>query len=764
MIALLVWALAASTGLDLSDPRDPRSPRDPRHQAGTIHGRVIDAQTGAAVARVAIIADGDTIAATDDQGEFTAARPPRERVELVITAIGYGLVRRTIAPSPASLDLGTIPLNRESAGVTERVTVTAPADRAGPAPRVLTRSDLESLSMVLVDDPLRSVHALPGVVANNDLRAEFSLRGAAFEQIGVYVDGVRTGGFVHLLSESGTTDQLSLSVVNQDTVAFAALTPGVAPAGAGGMTAGVLELDTRDGNRDRITVHGSTGFLTTSGVVEGPFPSARGSWLLAGRTTRADYVQQVVDRAAHGADPPDETDLQFGDVHAKATVDLTRRQQLGVSLLAGAMTNEAGSQAAADAGAEVDAVARARSGNWLRSVSWRFTPGARVFTQVRVFDVGSTYREQTVAGLALADNRQHATGLRADATFQLPGAHLVQSGIYAQAVGTQIRRATADGGNAAARQGDFSARRTETSWYIEDRWSPNRRLTATAGIRVDRSGGETIASPRGTVTVPFGAGWLFRAAAGLQAQPPPLPALFGFLGNPNLRASRSVEVDARVEKALAGRVTLTLDAYHRHDRDQLFALAEPRLQDGRPTAAMHPFGNALDGRSRGLELALRRDSAARISGWIGYAFGVSRMTDATDRLAFPSDADQRHTVNAAGAYRVSGTFALSAQWRYGSGTPRPGFFQPAGTTLELSAERNTIRLPVYQRLDLKARKVFVWGSRTFTLSAEVLNVLNRTNEYSVSSTILSLVETGRYVSGLRRSFGVVPAVGLAIRF
>jgi hypothetical protein len=34
-------------------------------------------------------------------------------------------------------------------------------------------------TMVIVDDPLRSVHALPGVAANNDLKAEFSLRGAA---------------------------------------------------------------------------------------------------------------------------------------------------------------------------------------------------------------------------------------------------------------------------------------------------------------------------------------------------------------------------------------------------------------------------------------------------------------------------------------------------------------------------------------------------------------------------------------------------------
>src|SRR6185437_16007202 len=107
---------------------------------------------------------------------------------------------------------------------------------------------------------------------------------AGFEQVGVYVDGVRTGGFIHELSDSGTTDQLSLSIVNQDTLASAALTPGVVDARSGGATAGTLALDTREGNRDRITVHLSTGFIASSGVVEGPLPRQRGSWLAAART------------------------------------------------------------------------------------------------------------------------------------------------------------------------------------------------------------------------------------------------------------------------------------------------------------------------------------------------------------------------------------------------------------------------------------------------------------------------------------------------
>jgi hypothetical protein len=118
----------------------------------------------------------------------------------------------------------------------------------------------------------------------------------------------------------------------------------------------------------------------------------------------------------------------------------------------------------------------------------------------------------------------------------------------------------------------------------------------------------------------------------------------------------------------------------------------------------------------------------------------------------------------AGSFRLSGTLGLGAEWRYGSGMPRPGFFRVEGATLVLSSERNQVRLAAYDRLDLPIGKVFLprWGA--FTLSGEVINVLNRKNEYNVESTVLALAQTGRFVGGLRRGFGVVPSIGLSVQF
>jgi hypothetical protein len=228
--------------------------------------------------------------------------------------------------------------------------------------------------------------------------------------------------------------------------------------------------------------------------------------------------------------------------------------------------------------------------------------------------------------------------------------------------------------------------------------------------------------------------------------------------------SHAFEIDGRVEHPLGGGQTLTIDVYRRHDRDAVFALAEPRVENGRITARLNPFQNSLDGTARGVEVAIRRASARRLSGWIGYGFGDARMVDRVDNLEFPSDSDQRHTLNAAGTLRLSGTLALGAQWRHGSGMPWTGFLQVEGTKLAIGPERNQIRIAPYDRIDLRIRKVFLprWG--VFTLSGEVLNVLNRKNEYQVESTILSIAQTGRYAGGLRRGFGVTPSIGLSVQF
>src|SRR6185436_14236963 len=170
---------------------------------------------------------------------------------------------------------------------------------------------------------------------------------------------------------------------------------------------------------------------------------------------------------------------------------------------------------------------------------------------------------------------------------------------------------------------------------------------------------------------------------------------------------------------------------------------------------------SLRGHARGVELSLHRRSANGLTGWISYAYSRTLLHDSMDNLNFVSDFDQRHTVNMYGSYRLTETFNLSAQWRYGSGLPWRGFLQQTGTTFSIGSERNTARLPVYSRVDLRANKAFLFRRWKLTLSGEILNVLNRDNFTDVRSDPLRIRARGRAFYGRTELLPILPSIGVA---
>ena len=165
------------------------------------------------------------------------------------------------------------------------------------------------------------------------------------------------------------------------------------------------------------------------------------------------------------------SDLAFGDVIGKTVFDASPRHQITASWLAGAFTND-----------ERDG-SGAKSSNRLGSVAWRAVVNGRLFTRVQGFVLSTAYREHdAVRPVTLADGQQSA-GLRADVTFQAP-AHQLQAGVYAQRV-----RAHAGGVESL---GGVDAKRSELSWYVQDRWTPSAHVSITAGARVDSAAGETV--------------------------------------------------------------------------------------------------------------------------------------------------------------------------------------------------------------------------------------------------------------------------------
>jgi hypothetical protein len=89
----------------------------------------------------------------------------------------------------------------------------------------LNESELKNLTSVLIDDPLRSVQALPGVTTGDDFTADFSARGAGIRSIGFNMDGVLVVSPVHAVGD--INDGGSLSIFNGDVIESVTLVSGL---------------------------------------------------------------------------------------------------------------------------------------------------------------------------------------------------------------------------------------------------------------------------------------------------------------------------------------------------------------------------------------------------------------------------------------------------------------------------------------------------------------------------------------------------------
>ena len=118
---------------------------------------------------------------------------------------------------------------------------------------------------------------------------------------------------------------------------------------------------------------------------------------------------------------------------------------------------------------------------------------------------------------------------------------------------------------------------------------------------------------------------------------------------------RASHIVAAIEHTLGPRTRLRVEFYQRQDRDLLFRpFYEPRLIGGKifnPSVNL-PVRNSLRGYARGFEVFVQRRSANRLSGWVSYAYGRTRLRDGEAHISFPSDEDQRHTANLFGSYRL----------------------------------------------------------------------------------------------------------------
>ena len=738
-------------------------------QTATIEGRVVDARSNQPLARVVVQVEHQSMfVETDATGAFTLSLPPG-RHTISASLIGYAIVRHAVDVGVGATQELVIELS-EGAGRHEEVVTVEGSVRddtdGAPGGSVLHGRDLQALRGVMLDDPLRALQALPSATSTNDFFSEFAVRGSSFRHLGLAIDGIPAPYLIHSIHE--VPDGGSIAMVNSEALGAASLRPGSYPQRLGRRLGAQIDLTTRDGNRDGF--HGRVGLSGTSAnaIGEGLFANGRGAWVAS---VRRSYLDFLLDRI----DPEGSFGFGFSDALGKVTFEVNPRHQLQLLTVMGRSLFD---EAPEDIGVNDEALAKSRA--WLTAATWRYTPAARLAVLQRVYVMGMDFKNINKNDVLLDRGEANDVGWRADVTFAL------RQGLIAEFGGDVLRSTAArgrqrifDGATEPVTLSNYSATGGAASAYAQLS-ARIGRVTLTPGARLDhwQAIDRTTSSPwmtgewRSRTT-------RLRGGAGIYRQSPDLTMLNGLNRSPDLRPERATHTDLGIVQTFHHSVSLQVTAYRRDERDVLrIAASEPRrLADGTTVLGRGdaPWSNRLTGAAHGVEAILRRDAPDSLAGWIAYAYAQHRYEDEVTSERFWSDYDQRHSLSAYALYRLSNRSSLGAKFRYGSNYPITGYvgrqaFSPNAPPLfggerplffGLTDQRNTLRLPAYARLDVRADRTVSWSERRVTLFVEVANVLNRRN---VRNVPYSVGRNGQLTDVTDSLLPIVPSAGFVIEF
>lgn len=759
-------------------------------QTVTLSGTVREAGGGELLAGAVVQVAGTTNGSvTNAYGFYALNVPANQPVEIVARQMGYSAFRQTLTVRADLL----LDITLRADGIQlDEVAVRAEAD---PAESEVGRMSINTLSMRQLrampmlmgeKDIMKALQLMPGVQKGREGMTGLYVRGGGPDQNLLILDDAVVYNANHLFG--------FFSVFNGDALRRVELIKGGFPARYGGRLSSVVDMQMKEGNRQKLHGAGGIGLLAGRMTLEGPIRRGKSSFLVSGRRSFADWIL----RPLSGGEFPK---VYFYDLNVKASTDLGSKDRLFISSYLGR-----------DAFAFVDNTpgsAREDGFNWgnlTASARWNHQYSPRLFSNTTlVFSQYNftVFNQQTVRDATYS--LRYSSGIRdfsAKMDFDYrPGQHhtLTFGGIvtsHRYTPNAVVRKGTLSGA-----EGTPPTDAIETGLYIEDNWQPTAGLTLVGGLRY--SGFAVNGRPYHNLEPRLTTGYQLARQWSLKASYARMNQYVQLLSNSGLGLPTDLWVPAterippqRADQVAVGLVkdlpkanlTLTVEAFHK-TMNQLIGYREGASfllldfgPDAQRTSAVDWQENVTIGRGRadGLEVLAQR-KAGRLSGWAGYTLSWirHRFPDVNEGREFYPRYDRRHDVSVVGIYQWRPRITLSATFVYGTGNnltipvAKSNLLEHSFTgfngavPVNQYGATNSFRAAAYHRLDLSVqfKKSKRWGERQWEVS--VYNAYNRVNPfyYEIRSST-SPDGAGKTTSKLYRKglFPLIPSVNYSFTF
>ena len=146
------------------------------------------------------------------------------------------------------------------------------------------KTTLENIK--LFNELFKTLQLMPGVKAAGEGSSGFYVRGGSSDQNLILLDEAPVYNASHMLG--------FFSIFNSDALRDVKLYKGGMGAEFGGRLSSVLDIKMKEGNSKNLSVTAGIGLISSRLTIESPIIKDKGSFIVSGRRTYADYVGRLV--------------------------------------------------------------------------------------------------------------------------------------------------------------------------------------------------------------------------------------------------------------------------------------------------------------------------------------------------------------------------------------------------------------------------------------------------------------------------------------
>lgn len=641
-------------------------------------------------------------------------------------------------------------------------------------------------------DVLRVITSLPGVKTVGEASTGFNVRGGSADQNLIMFNDANIYNPSHFFG--------MFSAFNPEVIKDIELYKSSIPARFGGRLASVLDINSREGNKKKITGSGGLGIITSRVLLEGPLVKDKTSFIFGGRTTYANWLLQLL---------PEEyrkSKASFQDVNLGISHRIDSSNSLYFS---GYFSNDRFSLRS-------DTIYNYSNRNatvkWKRNFSNKLNAVFITGVDQYRYKVFSDANEVNAFTLKFGISQVHA---KANFVYYKNQQHSFDFGLSTLHYKLRPGSFTPRGGaSQVARDIVEHEQALESAVYLTHRFNPNAKLSVSSGIRysffnylgpqqvnyyapglpvnpdnlteVKNYGkGKFIENYQGpelrfSVRYVFDNSFSIKAGYNSQRQYIHMlsnttaiaPTDIWKLSDPNIRPQQGSQVSLGFYKNLkSNTIETSVEVYYKRIRNYL---------DYKPGANLllnHDIERDVintKGKAYGVELLIKKPGG-KLNGWISYTYSRILLRSDDKDLGilvnngkyYPANYDKPHDVTLTGIFRVNHRFSVSVNSTYSTGRPITlpiGRYYYAGSERVLYSNRNEHRIPDYIRTDFSMNiegnhKEHQKTHNSWTIG--LYNLLGRKNPYSVY-----FISENGFVNGYKLSiFGsVIPFVNYNIRF